>query len=434
MQKSDVILVVDDTPTNLQLISEALTDAGFEVATAINGEMALKQIQYSLPDLILLDVMMPGINGFETCKRLKENAATCDIPVIFMTALSDTDSKVKGLSLGAVDYITKPFQEEELLARVKTHVELRNLTKNLEKKVVERTAELSLALEDLQESQIKLVQREKMSALGQLVAGIAHEINNPVGFISANLEHTEAYFKALVNHLQLYQQEYSQPGVKILEDAEDIDLEYLLTDLPKIIGSMQQGTERIRHISNSIRIFSRTDSDRKVFFNIHEGIDSTILILQHRLKANEKRPDIVMIKEYGCLPNIECYPGQINQVFMNLLANAIDAIEEANQERSFEEIKAYPNQIAIHTNLTEDGTGVVIKIIDNGAGMSEDTKKKVFDQFFTTKAVGKGTGLGLSIVRQIVVEKHGGTLEVKSISGQGSEFAIALPVKADIID
>jgi len=267
-----------------------------------------------------------------------------------------------------------------------------------------------------------------------LVAGIAHEINNPVGFISANLEHTEAYFKALVNHLQLYQQEYSQPGVKILEDAEDIDLEYLLTDLPKIIGSMQQGTERIRHISNSIRIFSRTDSDRKVFFNIHEGIDSTILILQHRLKANEKRPDIVMIKEYGCLPNIECYPGQINQVFMNLLANAIDAIEEANQERSFEEIKAYPNQIAIHTNLTEDGTGVVIKIIDNGAGMSEDTKKKVFDQFFTTKAVGKGTGLGLSIVRQIVVEKHGGTLEVKSISGQGSEFAIALPVKAEIID
>ncbi|MBD1832407.1 hybrid sensor histidine kinase/response regulator [Cyanobacteria bacterium FACHB-472] len=434
MQKSDVILVVDDTPTNLQLISEALTDVGFEVATAINGEMALKQIQYSLPDLILLDVMMPGINGFETCKRLKENAATCDIPVIFMTALSDTDSKVKGLSLGAVDYITKPFQEEELLARVKTHVELRNLTKNLEKKVVERTAELSLALEDLQESQIKLVQREKMSALGQLVAGIAHEINNPVGFISANLEHTEEYFKALVHHLQLYQQEFSQPGVKILEDAEDIDLEYLLTDLPKIIGSMQQGTERIRHISNSIRIFSRTDSDRKVFFNIHEGIDSTILILQHRLKANEKRPDIVMIKEYGCLPNIECYPGQINQVFMNLLANAIDAIEEANQERSFEVIKAYPNQITIYTNLTEDGTGVVIKIIDNGAGMSEDTKKKVFDQFFTTKAVGKGTGLGLSIVRQIVVDKHGGTLEVKSISGQGSEFAIALPVKDEIID
>nr|MDZ8111809.1 response regulator [Nostoc sp. DedVER01b] len=428
LPEDSLILVVDDTTTNLEIVFNILTNVGFKVATENDGNRALKQAEEQLPDLILLDVMMPGIDGFETCKMLKENSATCDIPVIFMTANSDTDSKVKGLNIGAVDYITKPFHEEELLARIKTHLQLRNLTKTLEKRVVERTAALSKALKDLQESQLQLVQTEKMSALGQLVAGVAHEINNPVGFIHGNLGHASVYFQDMVNIINLYQQHYPNPVPEIQEEIAAIDLKYMLSDLPNLISSMKEGVQRIRNISTSLRIFSRADSDRKVFCNIHDGIDSTIMILKHRLKASEDRPDIEIIRDYDNLPDIECFIGQLNQVFMNLLANAIDALEESNIGRTYIEIEANPNQILIQTTLTEDNNHLLIQIKDNGVGMSPDVQQKIFDHLFTTKPVGQGTGLGLSIARQIIVEKHGGTLEVSSTLGQGSKFIIKLPL------
>ncbi|MHC5772844.1 hybrid sensor histidine kinase/response regulator [Nostoc sp.] len=428
LPEDSLILVVDDTNTNLEFVFEVLTNVGFEVLTENDGERAIKQAEYRLPDLILLDVMMPGIDGFETCKRLKKNSATCDIPVIFMTGNSDTDSKVKGLSIGAVDYITKPFNEEELLARIKTHLQLRNLTKTLEKRVAERTAALSRALKELQESQLQLVQTEKMSALGQLVAGVAHEINNPVGFIHGNLGHASVYFQDMINLIDLYQHHYPNPVPEIQEKIVAIDLKYILSDLPNLISSMQEGVQRIRNISTSLRIFSRSDSDRKVYCNIHDGIDSTIMILKHRLKASEHRPDIQVIRDYDNLPELECFIGQLNQVFMNLLANAIDALEESNAGRTYTEIEANPNQLLIQTTLTEDKNHILIRIKDNGMGMSADIQQKIFDYLFTTKAVGQGTGLGLSIAHQIVVEKHGGTLEVNSTLGQGSEFIIKLPI------
>jgi len=287
--------------------------------------------------------------------------------------------------------------------------------------------ELERSLLDLQQAQLQIVQSEKMSTLGNLVTGIAHEINNPVGFISGNIEEATTTIKDLISHLKLYQEKLPNPGEEIEEDAEDIDLEYALEDLPKMLLSMKVGCDRIRGISISLRTFSRADKDYKVRFNIHEGIDSTILILKHRLKANEHHPAIEVVTDYGNLPQIECFPGQLNQVFMNLLANAIDALEESNQGRSFEAIKANPYCIRVRTSRSGD-RHIKIQIADNGAGMTEAVKQRIFDHLFTTKAVGKGTGLGLAIARQIVVETHGGTINVNSTLGRGTEFEIVLPI------
>ncbi|MEG4111784.1 MULTISPECIES: response regulator [unclassified Microcoleus] len=428
MSSPELILVVDDTPANLEVVCETLSDAGYEVVTAINGDRALKRVQAYPPDLILLDVQMPGIDGFETCQRLKADPSTASIPIIFMTALSDADSKVKGFDLGAVDYITKPFQEQEVLARVKTHLQLRQLTKNLEQRVAEQTADLEAAFIQLQQSQCHLVNTEKMSALGNLVAGVAHEINNPLGFIAGNLNPAKDYIKDLFQLIALYQKELSYPSATLQAFVEEIDLEYLQEDLPKLIDSMQEGVDRIRTISTSLRTFSRSDCELPITCNIHDGIDSTLLILKHRLKANDSRPEIQVITDYGDLPQVECFAGQLNQVFMNVLANAIDALEESNQGRSFAQIKAKPNQITVKTQLSE--SQAVIRIQDNGIGMTDAVKPKIFEHLFTTKGVGQGTGLGLAIAHQIVVQKHSGTLEVTSALGQGTEFVISIPLKA----
>ena len=443
---NSIILIVDDTPNNLKVLSSVLADAGFEVAIATSGEGALQQLEHTPISLILLDVMMPGIDGFETCRRIKANPKTQNIPVLFITALSEAIDKVQGFDMGAVDYITKPFQQGEVLARVRTHLKLNQLTRTLELKntelqqlaekleqrVMERTQELltqkqnlEQALLELQQAQIKLIKSEKMSALGNLVAGVAHEMNNPLGFISASLAQAKPTLTDLIEHLKIYQASLPNPSDKILDHAEEIELDYTLEDLPKIIDSMGLACARLKNISTSLRTFSRADQDYKVPFNIHEGIDSTILILKHRLKANKQRPAIEVITEYGNLPIIDCFPGQLNQVFINIIANAIDALDESNIGLSFKEIETNPSCIKITTSL--ENRRVKITIADNGKGMTEEVKQKIFDHLFTTKAVGKGTGLGLAIARQIVVEKHSGMLEVNSTLGRGTEFTISLP-------
>ncbi|KAF3884130.1 MULTISPECIES: trifunctional serine/threonine-protein kinase/ATP-binding protein/sensor histidine kinase [Nostocales] len=285
------------------------------------------------------------------------------------------------------------------------------------------------AVAHLQQTQLQLVQSEKMSALGNLVAGVAHEINNPIGFIAGNIDPAQEYVQDLCGLLDLYREKFPHPGQEIEDKIETIDLEYLRQDLPKLIESMKLGVERICNISTSLRTFSRSDKDYKVPFNIHEGIESTLLILKHRLKANDDRPAINVIKDYGDIPQVECFPGQLNQVFMNLLANAIDALEESNMGSSFEHIRANPNCITIQTAM-KDEQHIMIRIADNGIGMTEQVKQIAFDYLFTTKAVGHGTGLGLAIAHQIVVERHGGTIEINSVLGQGAEFAIVLPISS----
>ncbi|MEH2227882.1 trifunctional serine/threonine-protein kinase/ATP-binding protein/sensor histidine kinase [Nostoc sp.] len=291
---------------------------------------------------------------------------------------------------------------------------------------LEYAQQLEAALQELQGAQLQIVQSEKMSALGNLVAGVAHEMNNPLGFIAASLKQAKPTFTDLIEHLKLYEQSFPTPGDEITDHAEEIDLDYSLSDLPKMIDSMSMACDRLKNISTSLRTFSRADRDYKVPFNIHQGIDSTILILKHRLKANEQRPAIEVITNYGDLPQLECFPGQLNQVFMNLLANAIDALDESNQGRSFEENKAHPNCITITTSV--ENNLVKIVIADNGQGMSEQVKSKIFDHLFTTKAVGKGTGLGLAIARQIVESTHGGKLTFNSVLGEGTEFIVEIPV------
>lgn len=407
-----LILVVDDNPTNIKVIFEILERTNLRILIAKSGESALEKLKVVTPDLILLDVMMPDIDGFEVCRQLKEKDATRDIPVIFMTALSDEANKVRGFELGAVDYITKPFHQEEVLARVRLHLKVRNLNRELEGKVVE----LTTTLNRLKQSQIQLVQSEKMSSLGRLVGGVAHEINNPVSFIHSNLSPMQEYVQYLLNLVQLYQKLYPHPYNEIQTEIERIDLKFIQEDLAKMLDSMKVGTDRIQQIVLSLRNFSRMDEAEYKPVNIHEGIDNTLLILQHRLEETSERQAIQIIKKYGDLPLVECYAGQLNQVFLAILTNAIDALD----------IKDNLRQITIRTAVIEL-EGVEIAIADNGPGMSEDIQQRIFDPFFTTKPIGKGTGMGLSISYQIVVEQHSGKLSCVSVPGRGTEFVIQIP-------
>jgi signal transduction histidine kinase len=283
---------------------------------------------------------------------------------------------------------------------------------------------LQQALQDLQLAQTQLVQSEKMSSLGQLIAGIAHEINNPVNFICGNLKYVAEYTHDLLRLLQGYQQFVPMTPPELAEEIDAIDLDFLMQDLPKILNSMKLGTHRIVEIVQSLKNFSRHDEAKMKQVNIHDGIDGTLMILWHRLKATGTRPAIEVIKDYADIPLIECYAGQLNQVFMNILANAIDALEETLLDNT--QTNHFTPTITIHTQT--DNHSVVIRVADNGAGIPEEIMSRIYDPFFTTKEIGKGTGLGMSISQKIIVERHRGILKCRSQPGEGTEFWIQIPV------
>jgi signal transduction histidine kinase len=292
----------------------------------------------------------------------------------------------------------------------------------------EQTQKLAQTLNDLKQTQTQLIQTEKMSSLGQLVAGVAHEINNPVNFIYGNINHVNDYTQDLLSILDLYLQNCPNPNPEIRDRTLEIDLEFLIEDLPKTLSSMKIGIDRIRQIVLGLRNFSRLDEAEMKPVDIHEGIDSTLLILQHRLKGKPESPAIKLVKEYSQLPSVECYAGPLNQVFMNVLSNAIDALEDYRESKS----NSHSSQISIHTALGElEGNikSVVIRIRDNGSGIPEAIRARICDPFFTTKPVGKGTGLGLSISYQIVVDKHGGVFKCDSQPELGTEFWIEIPIQ-----
>ena len=536
------ILIVDDTIANLKLTSVFLRESGFNVRIAKSGLQALKSLEFASPDLILLDVMMPEMDGFETCRQLKNWEKTKDIPVIFMTALSDlgnSENKVKGLSLGAVDYVSKPIQLEEVVARIKTHLRLRSLTKQLQeqrdlldavfnesadaiflvnpetgwitecnrcavemfeaeskdellniegqslqkerfspgevsfiwdeierlgywsreleyvtkkgkifwgslaaKKIQvagqqmnlvrvtditpskqaeealrvsearerEKATKLALTIKELKRTQSQLIQSEKMSSLGRLVGGVAHEINNPVSFIYCNLTYARQYFQDVIKILEIYQETYPNYTPKILELAEEFDLDFIQEDWSKLMDSMEVGAERISEIVNSLKNFSRLDESEFKTIDIHQAIDNTLLLMQNRLRAEGDRPEIKVIKNYSQLPLVTCYASQLNQVFFNLFNNAIDALQS----------QAASREITINTSLSQhlNSPYIMIRIADNGIGMNKEVRQKIFEPFFTTKPVGSGTGLGLAISHQIVVEKHQGKISCVSALGK----------------
>lgn len=459
------ILLVDDDEDDYIITSELLEEIRgwqIEIDWVDNCDRALEIILQQKHDVYLLDYRLGEHNGLELLRKTIDKG--CKAPMILLTGQNDRQIDIEAMNAGAADYLVKASMDSFLLERsiryslaANAHqAELAKANAELEIRVQQRTKELTLAndrliekanqlentIEELQQTQAQLIQTEKMSGLGQLVAGVAHEINNPVSFLYGNIPHAKEYVRDLLELLELYQKYYPEPMAEIEDKAEDIELNFIAEDLPRLLDSMKVGADRIRAIVNSLRNFSRLDEAEMKPVDIHEGIENTLMILQSRLNATPGHPEIKVKKEYGSLPKVTCYPGNLNQVFMNLLVNAIDALEAAQKKLAIENgnycCQPATPTITIITKIVEQkniakktNSHVSVTIADNGPGIPEDVCPKIFDPFFTTKAPGKGTGLGLSICYQII-EKHGGTIEVNSQLGEGTEFVINFPVERSI--
>ncbi|MDD2759943.1 MAG: response regulator [Methylomonas sp.] len=411
---SATLLLVDDEPINIKVFGAFLSEY-FDVLVSTSGEHALQLAKgNNKPDLILLDVMMPGMDGYQVIARLKADPDTHDIPVVFVTALSDDADEERGLKLGAVDYIYKPCNLSILLARVRIQLELQRSRVWLEDQNAFLEAELERRQQENQQVQLQLLQSEKLAAIGQLAAGVAHEINNPVGFVNSNLNTLKTYIGDLLGVLDTYQKlagdpkqvEQARQEIQKLRQQKDID--FLCKDIPDLIDESLDGLSRVRNIVASLKDFSHVGDNKWEMADIHQGLDSTLNIIWNELKYH-----CTVTKDYGDLPPVYCQISQLNQVFMNLLINAAQAIKGKGE-------------ISIRTWQT--GREVNIEISDTGEGVAPEHLNRLFEPFFTTKPVGKGTGLGLPI-SQNIAKAHGGRIEVASIVGQGTTFRVVLPIE-----
>ena len=424
------VLIIDDTPANIAVLADYLEEQGLRVVVAQDGEEGLQRAAFVRPDLILLDVMMPGMDGFETCRHLKQDPALQEIPVIFMTALTDTDNVVKGFAVGGVDYVTKPIQIEEVLARINTHLALRAMHQQLsaqnlllQQEVAMRLesevalqksgAEQRLLIDKLQQAHDQLLQSEKMASIGQLAAGIAHEINNPIGFVNSNMGALQTYFGTLFATLDACEQVITAApdggalAARMVQVKQEAEIDYLKGDIVDLMKESREGLKRVKDIVQALKDFSHVGEANWLEADLHQGLDSTLNIVNNEIKYKAE-----VVKHYGKLPLVKCLASQLNQVFMNLLVNAAHSIKEFGV-------------ITIRTGCA-DGW-VWVEISDTGSGIPPDIMHRIFEPFFTTKPVGSGTGLGLSLSYGII-NKHGGRIEVRAAVPHGTCFTVHLPL------
>ena len=414
------ILIVDDNPVNLRMLCDMLLEQCWKVRPVSDGMLALQAATANPPDLILLDVMMPGMDGFQVCIALKENPLTRHIPVIMVTALSDKESRLKGLEAGADDFISRPVDHTEIvvrtrnLLRVKEYGDfLKNHNERLEQQVRERTAELETAYNELKSTLDKLFRQDKMATIGLLMAGIAHEINNPVGFITSNLGSLRKYGERLTEFISGQDEAIKTGGQapRIVEQVsalrDKLKIDHILQDFPQLLNESAEGADRIKNIVQELKCFSRTDSAEQTSADINQCLESAIGIAHNELKNKT-----TISREFGELPPTLCYPQQLCQVFINLLVNSAHAIDTQGE---------------IVVNTRQENGWIFVAISDTGCGIPEDIRQRIFEPFFTTKEVGKGTGLGLHICQDIV-SKHGGKIELESEIGKGTTFTVSIPV------
>ena len=409
------LLIIDDDKIFRMALMAMAKDIG-DIIEMESGEAGLEYLDKHDVDLILLDMMMPGLNGFDVLEALAKQTKINKIPVVLLSATEDDESIARAFKLGAVDYLRKPVRKYELIARLTTQLELRYRQLHLEQMMNERTRELTQANQGLKIAQEQLMQSDKMAAIGQLAAGVAHEINNPIGFVSSNLATMSQYLDDIFRVISAYEKidifltVEQKAGLQIIK--KEIDLGYLKGDIKELLRESKDGLSRIIHIVKDMKNFSHINENKWELVNIHEGIDSTLNIVHNEIKYRAK-----VVKDYGEVGLVQCMPSQINQVLMNIMVNASHAMDA-------------DGLLIIKTWQAKNK--LKISISDTGCGMPPDVLKKIFNPFYTTKPVGKGTGLGLSLSYTIIA-KHHGSIDVESKPGKGSTFIITLPLEQPVL-